>query len=144
MAIITADDIYSRLYEEQVDEITRDNDALIDRAIDSAIQEVKMYMPKYDLLQLFGTDTIPATVDDTYLKNICVDVAVWTLVKLGRPGIDFAIAKEIYDSTKKTLKEIQTGTATPDGWPFKNIENTNITNEINVFASGNKRRSTHF
>jgi hypothetical protein len=111
MPIITADDIYSRIYQEIVDEITRDESALTDRAISAGISETKGYLSRFDLVQLFGNDIadppVAATIADDFLKNLCIDISVWRLVLLGNPNIKYEPAKATYEFAVATLKNIQ-------------------------------------
>ncbi|NDC40419.1 MAG: DUF1320 domain-containing protein [Chitinophagia bacterium] len=148
-------DINSRLYNEITTEITRGDEELINRAIKAAIQEAKGYLAKFDLVALFGIDAVPLdqsdpnagtppTVDDLFLKNLCVDIAVWTLVKLGNPSIQYAPAKEIYDAAISTLKSIQKGTFQPDGWPYKDTTNETAPQGDAISYSSNTKRTPHF
>ena len=117
--IIEPQDIYSRIYRENVALITQEDEELIYRAIAAAISEVKMYLSRYDLPALFGDGHSAAPVSDMFLKNLCVDIAVWRLLLLGCPGISHATARECYESALNYLRDIQAMRASPDGWPYR-------------------------
>lgn len=144
MALITVDDIYSRIYEGNINEITRDDGSLITRAIDAAITEVKMYLGRYDLVSLFGTADTDATVTDTFLRNLCVDVAVWRLVLLGNANISYEVSKDTYEMAVKTLKDIQKGIAAPDAWPYRDTTDQDAPNGDSIEWTSNEQVNFHF
>jgi hypothetical protein len=49
------DELKTHVYEENANEITRNDDNIIDEAIDTAIEECKGYLTKYDLVATFDT-----------------------------------------------------------------------------------------
>lgn len=123
--ILAPADLNSVLYPEIQGEITRnDGGALATEAIDTAIQEAKMYLTRYDLTALFGDPTVTdanpegvsATFSDTYLKRMLKDIATWHLLQLANPNISYEAAKGRYDEALDSLKRIQKGTADPR-WP---------------------------
>ena len=117
--IITPANLSSVAYQEIIDEITRnDGGALATEAIDTAIQEVKMYVTRYDIVQLFGDPTAgtSATFTDSYLSRMVKDIAMWHLLQLANANISYESAKGRYDEAIETLKRIQKGTADPR-WP---------------------------
>lgn len=143
-SIISIDDLYARIYEEEVNEITRENDNIATRAINAAIEEAKMYLSRYDIPALFGTDTEEPTVRSPMLKDICTDLAVWRLVQLANPGIDYKQAKESYDASARTLRDIQALRAMPDGWPYRDTTGQTAPEGSTVSASYNRKRNNDF
>lgn len=118
--LIVPADLNSVMYPEIQDEITRnDGGALATESIDTAIQEVKMYLTRYDLVALFGDQqsAVSATVSDSYLKRMVKDIATWHLLQLANPSILYDAAKSRYDQAIDSLKRIQNGRADPP-WPF--------------------------
>ena len=118
MPIITSSDLNTHLYPEIVTEITRGDDTITTAAIATAVQEAKLYLSKYDLLQLFGTDTVAATYSDALLTSLIKDIAIWHLLRLSNPGIDNTTAKTTYENSLKILNNIMNGQVQPDGWPY--------------------------
>ena len=118
MPVITSADLATNIYPEIINEITRTDTTITDRAIATAIQEAKMYLARYDLVQLFGTDSTPPTVSDEYLKSLVKDIACWHLLRLSNAGIDYAAYRTAYQDAISALKNIMIGQAQPQGWPY--------------------------
>jgi Protein of unknown function (DUF1320) len=117
--IIAPADLNSVLYPEIQNEITRnDGGALATEAIDTAIQEAKMYLTRYDLVKLFGDQAtnVSATFSDSYLSRMIKDIATWHLLQLANPNYSYEGAKGRYAEAVESLKRIQKGTADPQ-WP---------------------------
>ena len=154
MSLINTSDLYSRIYEEIVTEISREDTAIAERAITAAIQEAKMYLAKFDLVALFGTDapaldnsddsSIAPTVNDVFLKNLLVDIAVWNLVKLGNPNIQYEPTLKTYEMAIKTLERILKGNLQPEGWPYKDTTNETAAPGDAITYSSNAKRTQHF
>ncbi len=118
MPIITQADLATNIYAEIITEVTRADDTISGHAIAASIQEAKMYLGRYDLLQLFGTDSTPPAVQDEYLKSLVKDIACWHLLRLSNTGVDHAAFRTVYQDAIASLKNIQTGQAQPQGWPY--------------------------
>ncbi len=144
MPFLTVPDLYNRIYAEIVNEITRENENIALRAIDYAITEAKMYLHKFDLLYLFGNSNTEPAIKDTFLQNICIDLAVWALIKLGNPNIQYDNAKFDYEQAIKKLRDIQAGKAQPEGWPYKDTTGEAAAPGNSVTASSNPKRTNHF
>lgn len=111
-------DLYTHIYEEKINAITRDADASVDAAINEAILMAKSYLSRFDLDKLFN----PAVIGfyaDANLKAMVKDIAVWRLCRLANVGIDLELAKDNYDTAISWLKDVQKGTSDPEGWPYK-------------------------
>jgi hypothetical protein len=123
--IVQPADLASVAYAEVINEITRnDGGALATEAIATAIQEVKMYLTRYDIVQLFGDGvSTSATFTDVYLTRIVKDVAMWHLIELANPNINYEAVKDRYDQAIESLKRIQKGLANPL-WPYMDNANT--------------------
>lgn len=115
MPIITQADLATNIYAEIINEITRSDDTITSRAIATAIPEAKMYLGRYDLLQLFGTDDEAPIVEDEYLKSLIKDIACWHLVRLSNTGADQTVFRLAYQDAITVLKNIQSGQAQPEG-----------------------------
>jgi len=144
MPIIAPADLGTRIYPEIQTLITRGDDSIVIKAINSAIKEVKMYLNKYDLVALFGTDTEDPTIDDEFLKNMVKAIAVWHLILLANPNKDIALARSAYEDAISSLKKIMAGTAIPEGWPYRDTTGETAAQGDAIYATSNPRRSTHF
>jgi phage gp36-like protein len=143
--LVVKEDLNTHLYADIIEEITRGEDEIIQRAISAAIAEVKSYLNRYDLLKLFGdADTDPVFVSD-HLKNIVKDVACWHLVKLANPNINLELFRTSYEDAIKFLNLVMRGQADPDGWPYKaNDPATDEDESTGVKWSSNPKRIQHF
>jgi phage gp36-like protein len=122
MPFLVKADFKTHLYAEIIDNITRADDTVLDKALSAGIAEVKMYLSRYDLLALFGTSLVEPTVAAPYLehlKNLTKDVASWHLVKLANPNVDLKLFRTLYEDAIKLLEKIMMGKAVPEGWPYK-------------------------
>ena len=115
-------DLYTVIYQEIIDEITRTDTTIPTTAISMAIDEAKGYLSEYDLLQLFGDDTASPPVDPTvtnaWLQNLVKDIAAWQLIKLANPNVSYEHIRRCYEDAIDTLKRIKTRVITPQGWPL--------------------------
>src|ERR1700761_2899550 len=118
MPIITTADLYTHLYTDVLNEIIRNDSTVADKAINAAIQETKMYLARYDLVQLFGTDTTAPTIQDEFLKSLVKDITCWHIIRLSNAGVDYATARTIYEDAIQTLTAIKQGDVQPQGWPY--------------------------
>lgn len=118
MPIITSADLSTNIYAEIVTEITRSDTTIADRAVNAAILEAKMYLGRFDLVQLFGTDTTSPAVQDEYLKTLVKDLACWHLMRLANTGVDYGVYRTSYQDALAALKNIQAGLVQPQGWPY--------------------------
>lgn len=124
MPYLTIDELNTHMYAENIGDITRDDDTIVQSAIDTALDQVKTLLSKYDLMQLFGDDSTPPTVTSLYLKKMVKDVAVWELINLGNPNISYEHVKGRYEFAMKELEKIQAGKLVPK-WPY--LETTGLT-----------------
>lgn len=149
--IIAPADLNNVLYPEIQDEITRGNSTVATEAIDTAVQEAKMYLTRYDLTQLFGDPTptdanpngIAATFSDTYLTRMIKDIATWHLLQLANPNMNYESAKGRYEEALNTLKRIQKGTADPQ-WPFQDKTGETAPLSDSVVSLQQTKRNNNF
>jgi hypothetical protein len=145
MPIITQADLATNIYEEVVNEITRSDNTITDRAIATAIQEAKMYLFRYDLLQLFGTDDTEATISDEYLNSLVKDIACWHLLRLSNVSVDYAVFRTAYEDAIASLKSIMGGQAQPQGWPYAEVAiSEDVSDGDNVSWNSNPKRNNYY
>jgi hypothetical protein len=145
MPVITAADLATNIYAEIITEITRNDDAITDRAIATAIQEAKMYLGRYDLLQLFGTDDIDPVVHDEYLNSLVKDLACWHLLRLSNTGVDYSAYRTAYLDAVSALKNIMSGQAQPQGWPYLDTTAAASVAEGNTISwNSNPKRNNYY
>ena len=80
MSFITSTDLLTAMYQEQLDAITREDDALPQFGMDAAEEEMKGYLsPKYDVAKIFaksGTDR------NKLLIVLCRDMAIYHILSI--------------------------------------------------------------
>jgi len=113
--IVLPADLNSVKYQEIIDEITRnDGGALATEAIATAIDQMKIFLARFDLVQLFGDPTvttanpsgIAATYSDNYLIRMLKNIAIWHLLTLSNANVEMATAKSYYDDAIAMLQKI--------------------------------------
>ena len=138
-------DLTPPLYPEIIEEITRANDNIITVCINNGIAEVKAYMPRFDLLALFGNDVTAPTITDEHLKSITKDIVCWHLVKLANPNVNIPMFRTAYEDAIKFLEKLMRGQASPAGWPLKLDDPATIGDEgKRIFAASNIKRNNHW
>lgn len=142
--LISQDDLLSRIYRNNLEEITRDDENLCLRAIQAAVAEAKMYLNRYDTDVLLGTEDAPPTHIDAYLQQLCIQIAVWYLVLLGNPGVDFNSARSGYDSAITALRDIQAFRIQPEDWPYRDTSADTTPEGSAVSASYINKRNNDF
>ena len=144
MPLITPASLATNIYAEIITEITRGNDTITTLAIDAAIQEAKMYLSRYDLLQLFGDDTTPPAIHDEYLEKLVKDLACWHLLRLSPAGLDDAAYRRCYEDAISTLKNIMSGQLEPQGWPYQETAAQNPPPGDSISWNSNPKRHNYY
>jgi hypothetical protein len=117
---------------------------LVAESIAAAISEVKSYLSRYNRTKLFDP-AATGFVDDRHLKSKVKDLACWHLVKLANPNKDVAMLRTAYEDAKAWLKDVQSGKADPEGWPYNDDDSTSDFNENNaVQYTTNTKRNQHY
>jgi len=144
MPIITQADLGTHLYADVLNEIIRNDSTIADKAINAAMQETKLYMGRYDLVQLFGTANTQPTVQDEYLASLVKDIACWHLLRLSNAGVDYAAARLVYEDAIKALTAINDGSLQPQGWPYADLSGATTPPGDDVAWSSSARRENYF
>lgn len=144
MAYLIKEDLYTVIYPEILEQITRRDDTILTRAIAGAMQEVKSHLSKWDLIKLFGDDLNAPIVTDEWLKAITKDVAAWWIIKLGSPGINYEHIRTCYQDALNVLRQLQAGKMQPEGWPYKDSTEETAPDGNSVSWSSNPKRSIRY
>lgn len=150
-------ELKTHLYDEITQEIVRDDDAIITEAIATAVDEVKGYLTKYDLPNIFTfipiVDTPTYTIEvwtanrNKKLLSVVKDVAAWQLLKLSNPNIELPLRKLNYEFALDWLKGTQRGQIDPL-LPLPNPSNTPLGNggdlDGTIKWESNAKRNNHF
>lgn len=139
MAYLEISELKTHLYAEIVDEISREDDEIIQSAIDAAIAEVKGYVSQYDKAAIFdatGANRNPIVL--MYTK----DIAVWHYINLCNVDVDYEERKERYKNATDWLGKVQSGKVVPE-LPVATVETTTEGEGFVKFGS-NPKRNNHF
>lgn len=129
-------DLYTQILEDELTEITRDDDTLVNSAISAAIAEMKTYLyDNYDIEAIFS-----ATGDDRHdlLVNFAADIAIWHLVARCQAGISIDDRKSRYDRAVAWLKTVKKSENYPD------LPRREETIQKHIFAGSNAKRKNYF
>jgi phage gp36-like protein len=138
---LTAGELKSHIYEEIANEITRNDDSIIDDAIDTAIDEIKGYLTKYDLVACIDT-VLPANRNKKLL-SVAKDLATWYLIHLCNVNIDYEKRRDLYDNAVMWLSGVQKGKIVPE-LPVATIAGTNPAQPTNPIKwQSNPKRNNH-
>jgi hypothetical protein len=143
MPIIIPSDLHTNIYPEIIEQITRGDSTITVAAISAAVQEAKMYLARYDLDQLFGTDTAAPSFTDGYLASIVKDIACWQLIRLCNT-IDYPVYRSAYVDAVTTLKNIMSGQLQPSGWPYLDTSGENTPLGDTIDWNSNPKRNNYY
>jgi phage gp36-like protein len=138
MSFITSTDLLTAMYQEQLDAITREDDALPQFGMDAAEEEMKGYLsPKYDVAKIFaksGTDR------NKLLIVLCRDMAIYHILSISNPGMNTDSKKARYDRAVSWLQNVQSGKVNPP-----NLERTETDETIGeILMTSNVKRTQHY
>lgn len=143
MDFLSIAELNTHLYEEISDEITREEDSIVQEAIDTAIDEVKGYIAKYDLDTIFEPDALEDR--NKKLLSVTKDIAVWHVIILGNPNIEIAIREKRYIAAVDWLKGVQKGAIDPlFPMPTTIPVTGNGSDEGAIKWRANDKRNNHF
>jgi len=102
MAFLTKSDLLLSILEEELDEITRGDDTLIDQAALAAISEMRGWL--YDTFDVDAIFAATGSNRHALLVQYAADIAIWLIVARGQAGQDFDDRKSRYDRAIAWLK----------------------------------------
>jgi phage gp36-like protein len=137
MSFITNTDLLTAIYQEQLDAITREDDAIPQFGIDAAVEEMKGYLsPKYDTDKIFAKE---GTGRNNLLVTFCRDIAVYHIINLSNPGVDYKSKEARYNRAVEWLKHVQSGKVNPPDLDLNTEEEDN-----EILMSSNTKRTNHY
>lgn len=105
MAFIEKADLKLSILVDELDQIVREDDTIIDQAISAAEAEMRAYL--YDS---YDVDAIFSKIGDNrhqLLVKYCVDIAIWGIVAATQAGQDLEDRKSRYDRACAWLKMVR-------------------------------------
>lgn len=120
---LTKPELKSVIYAYQIDQITEQDDDIIDMAITAATDEAKSYLrpnnkkqwidgrPLYDVDTIF---TATGTARNSLLMEMVKSIAVWYVCRLCNVDMIYDNLKDRYDRSIEWLKRVNKGEVTLD------------------------------
>lgn len=112
MAYLTTTDLKTHLYEEITNAIVDGDSSIIQDGIDTAMDEARGYLTKFDLDAEFNT--IPAADRNKKLISVIKDIAAWEIICLANPNIEIDFRLQRYEFAVNWLKMVQAGKIAPN------------------------------
>lgn len=138
MSFITQADLLTTIFQEQLDAIVREDYTIPVFAIDAAEEEMKGYLsPKYNVNKIFadaGDDR------DKLLVMLCRDIAIYHMITISNPGIDYESRKARYDRAIRWCEQVRAGKVNP---PDLELDDDDAENN-EILMSSNTKRTQHY
>lgn len=142
MSYLTVEDMYTHIYQENIETISRGDEAVMLSAIDAAIEEASGYLTRYDTQAIFS-----ATGSDrnAILLLFVKDIAAWHFVNLCNAGADLDLRKKRYNRAIEWLENNQNRNnpnlpALPDSTDCGHAPGCNCRMDY----GSNRKRDNHF
>lgn len=135
---LTAEELKTHLYAENVNVISREDDTILTAAIDAATAEAKGYLAAYDREQIFVQT---GNSRNALLLVFVKDIAVWHFINLCNAGTEIELRRHRYDRAIDWLKSVQKGDVSPDLPAMQ--DDAGASTGIVIFGS-NPKRNQHF
>ena len=139
MAFLSAEELTTHLYAENINVISNNDPAILEAAIDGAKSEARGYLGRFDTEVIFSAE---AEARNALLLIFVKDIAVWHFVNLCNAGTDLALRQHRYDRAVDWLKAVQKGNVTPD-LPIKTDDEGEAVAGLIIFGS-NPQKNQHF
>lgn len=139
MAFLSSEELKTHLYAENINVISRDDETILQAAIDAACQEAKGYLAAYDTAQIFAA---VGSNRNALLLIFVKDIAVWHFINLCNAGTELQLRQDRYERAIDWLKAVQRGDVSPD-LPKVVDESGAEKNGIITFGS-NPKKNQHF
>ena len=137
---VSAAEINTHLYPEQMTAISGADETLLLAAIKGAEQEAKGYLHAYDLDAVFNA---AGDARDQLLVIWVKDIAVWHYINICRPNVDFDIRETRYKAAITWLKGVQKGDIVP-GFPVPVDPDTGEEENTTPFSIGSNPKRGNY
>ena len=133
------EELESHIRQQHMSAIFQNDPTIAIAAIDTAIAEARGYLGKYDRDHIFSCK---GKERNELLLTFVKDMAVYHLINLVNPGVQYDKKEKRYDRAVDWLKAVQKGNVTPD-LPLA----TNESGEAifrDTYINSNSKRENHF
>lgn len=142
MAFISPDELGTHLYSENIKTITRDDNAILLAAIDTAIAEAYGYLGSYDREQIFSAK---GDNRNALLLTFVKDIAVWHFLCLSNAGVEMQLRQDRYERAIAWLKAVHKSEIKPNLPTKDDADNDGKPDGVGEYIFGsNPKRSQHF
>jgi phage gp36-like protein len=139
MAYLTPNELNTHLHGEIMDAVQREDDSIMQAAIDAAISEMRGYLSYYDVAAILATT---GKSREPILLLYTKDIAVWHFINLANPNIEMELRQIRYDRAITWLRDVQKGVVVPN---LPVPVTTDETAQIGKIKFGsNTKRNTHY
>lgn len=136
MAFLVEADLHTVILSDELTEITRGDNTVLESALSAAVEEMRTYL--YDA---FDVDTIFAeTGDDRHrmLVKIGSDIAVWFLYARVQAGQSMEDRRQRYDRAINWLKQVQ------KSGMYADLPRRESTVQTHLSVGSNNKRNNHY
>jgi phage gp36-like protein len=137
MAFLTISELKTHLYNENVEVISRNDDTIVQAAIDAALAEAKGYLTAYDVSAVF---TATGSNRNALLLTFVKDIATWHFLVLCNAGVELELRQDRYERAINWLKAVQKGDVSAD---LPADTSDDAVSGVIIFGS-NTKREQHF
>jgi phage gp36-like protein len=136
MAFLLKTDILKEIRSEELAQITRSDDTIINYSIDVSISEMKSYLTShYDVNSIFAET---GSNRHALLLNFGVDIAIYIMVSTALPGQDLEDRRARYKRAIDWLKQLSEGKVATD---LPKLATTDTPNSRGSVGEHNKRNN---
>lgn len=136
MAFLAKADLYLSILQDELEEITREDDTLVASALSAAEAEMKTYLfDSYDTEDIFsetGAGRHPMLI------RVGADIAIWFLVARVQAGQEMEDRKARYDRALSWLKAVQKSEK------YADLPRREATEETKIVYGSNAKRENHW
>lgn len=136
MAFLAKADLYLSILQDELEEITREDDTLVTSALSAAEAEMKTYLfDSYDTEDIFGET---GANRHPMLVRVGADIAIWFLVARVQAGQEMEDRKARYDRALAWLKAVQKSEN------YADLPRREATEETKIVYGSNAKRENHY
>lgn len=137
MAFIESADLSSAILIDELNQITRNDDTVIDQAILAAEAEMRAYL--YDSFDVDMIFTKTGADRNALLVRYCVDITVWFIVSTTQAGQNLSDREARYDRACRWLKMVMKSET------YADLPRRVETEQDHIFTgSSNPKRNNYF
>lgn len=136
---LTPTELNSHIRLSHVTAIVQEDQTIVLAAIDAAIAEASGYLAKYDKEHIFSRE---GKDRNELLLTFVKDIAVYHLINLVNPGVQYDRKEKRYDRAVDWLEAVQRGRVVPD-LPLATDEKGEQKYH-DIYINSNAKRANHF